>query len=90
IIRILLATDGNFNENISDFDSLKRMAVAQRKSSKSLTTLGLGVDNYNEHLMAQLGEAGGGNYAYIDNMREARKVLAEQLSSTLAVVARDV
>ena len=90
INRILLATDGDFNVGIRDFDSLKQMAVDQRKSGVSLTTLGFGVDNYNEHLMEQLADAGDGNYAYIDNLREARKVLVEQLSSTLAVVARDV
>ncbi|PQZ85414.1 MULTISPECIES: VWA domain-containing protein [Pseudomonas] len=90
INRILLATDGDFNVGISDFDSLKQMAVEQRKSGVSLTTLGFGVDNYNEHLMEQLADAGDGNYAYIDTLREARKVLVEQLSSTLTVVARDV
>ncbi|AZE14681.1 Putative von Willebrand factor, vWF type A domain protein [Pseudomonas chlororaphis subsp. aureofaciens] len=90
INRILLATDGDFNVGISDFDRLKQMAVEQRKSGVSLTTLGFGVDNYNEHLMEQLADAGDGNYAYIDNLREARKVLVDQLGSTLAVVARDV
>lgn len=90
INRILLATDGDFNVGVRDFDSLKHMAAAQRKSGVSLTTLGFGVDNYNEHLMEQLADAGDGNYAYIDTLREARKVLVEQLSSTLAVVARDV
>ena len=90
INRILLATDGDFNVGVSDFDSLKQMATRQRKSGVSLTTLGFGVDNYNEHLMEQLADAGDGNYAYIDNLREARKVLVDQLSSTLAVVARDV
>ncbi|MDQ0671769.1 VWA domain-containing protein [Pseudomonas sp. W2I6] len=90
INRILLATDGDFNVGVSDFDSLKQMAVDQRKSGVSLTTFGFGVDNYNEHLMEQLADAGDGNYAYIDNLREARKVLVDQLSSTLAVVARDV
>ncbi|MBV4554035.1 VWA domain-containing protein [Pseudomonas sp. SWRI102] len=90
INRILLATDGDFNVGISDFDSLKQMATDQRKSGVSLTTLGFGVDNYNEHLMEQLADAGDGNYAYIDNLLEARKVLVGQLSSTLAVVARDV
>ena len=90
INRILLATDGDFNVGISDFDSLKQMAVDQRKSGVSLTTLGFGVDNYNEHLMEQLADAGNGNYAYIDNLLEARKVLVDQLSSTLATVAQDV
>lgn len=90
INRILLATDGDFNVGVNDFDSLKQMAAQQRKSGVSLTTLGFGVDNYNEHLMEQLADAGDGNYAYIDTLREARKVLVDQLSSTLAVVARDV
>ena len=90
INRILLATDGDFNVGISDFDGLKQMAVDKRKTGVSLTTLGFGVDNYNEHLMEQLADAGDGNYAYIDNLREARKVLVDQLGSTLAVVAKNV
>ncbi|MVV47071.1 VWA domain-containing protein [Pseudomonas sp. PB120] len=90
INRILLATDGDFNVGISDFDSLKQMAVDKRKTGVSLTTLGFGVDNYNEHLMEQLADAGDGNYAYIDNLREAHKVLVDQLGSTLAVVAKNV
>jgi Ca-activated chloride channel family protein len=90
INRILLATDGDFNVGVSDFDSLKQMAVDKRKTGISLTTLGFGVDNYNEHLMEQLADAGDGNYVYIDNLREARKVLVDQLGSTLAVVAKNV
>ncbi|MFI8644150.1 von Willebrand factor type A domain-containing protein [Pseudomonas iridis] len=90
INRILLATDGDFNVGVSDFDSLKQMAVDKRKTGISLTTLGFGVDNYNEHLMELLADAGDGNYAYIDNLREARKVLVDQLGSTLTVVAKNV
>ncbi len=90
INRILLATDGDFNVGISDFESLKQLAADKRKSGVSLTTLGFGTDNYNERLMEQLADAGNGNYAYIDNLREARKVLVDQLSSTLATVASDV
>ncbi|GLU42234.1 VWA domain-containing protein [Pseudomonas sp. NBRC 100443] len=90
INRILLATDGDFNVGVSDFDSLKAMAAEKRRSGVSLTTLGFGVDNYNERLMEQLADAGDGNYAYIDNLREARKVLVEQLGSTLAVLAKNV
>jgi Ca-activated chloride channel family protein len=90
INRILLATDGDFNVGVSDFDSLKQMAADKRKTGISLTTLGFGVDNYNEHLMEQLADAGDGNYSYIDNLREARKVLVDQLASTLAVVAKNV
>lgn len=90
INRILLATDGDFNVGTSDFASLKAMAERERRSGVSLTTLGFGVDNYNEQLMEQLADAGDGNYAYIDTLQEARKVLVEQLASTLSVVARDV
>lgn len=90
INRILLATDGDFNVGISDFETLKQLAADKRKTGVSLTTLGFGTDNYNEQLMEQLADAGDGNYAYIDNLREARKVLVDQLSSTLAVVAKDV
>ncbi|MCL6692072.1 VWA domain-containing protein [Pseudomonas sp. R3.Fl] len=90
INRILLATDGDFNVGVSDFETLKAMAAEKRRSGVSLTTLGFGVDNYNERLMEQLADAGDGNYAYIDNLREARKVLVEQLSSTLAVLAKNV
>jgi Ca-activated chloride channel family protein len=90
INRILLATDGDFNVGISDFETLKQLAADKRKTGVSLTTLGFGADNYNEQLMEQLADAGDGNYAYIDNLREARKVLVDQLSSTLAVVAKDV
>lgn len=90
INRILLATDGDFNVGISDFETLKQLAADKRKSGVSLTTLGFGVGNYNEQLMEQLADAGDGNYTYIDNLREARKVLVDQLSSTLATVASDV
>jgi Ca-activated chloride channel family protein len=90
INRILLATDGDFNVGISDFESLKQLAADKRKTGVSLTTLGFGTDNYNEQLMEQLADAGDGNYAYIDNLREARKVLVDQLASTLATVASDV
>ncbi|WP_347506735.1 vWA domain-containing protein [Pseudomonas anguilliseptica] len=90
INRILLATDGDFNVGISDFETLKQLAADKRKTGVSLTTLGFGTDNYNERLMEQLADAGDGNYAYIDNLREARKVLVDQLSSTLATVASDV
>ncbi|WP_394233573.1 vWA domain-containing protein [Pseudomonas anguilliseptica] len=90
INRILLATDGDFNVGISDFETLKQLAADKRKTGVSLTTLGFGTDNYNERLMEQLADAGDGNYAYIDNLREARKVLVDQLGSTLTTVASDV
>ena len=90
INRILLATDGDFNVGITDFSTLKGMVAEKRKSGISLTTLGFGTGNYNEQLMEQLADAGDGNYSYIDNKNEAKKVVQRQLSSTLATVAQDV
>ena len=66
------------------------MVAEKRKSGISLTTLGFGTGNYNEQLMEQLADAGDGNYSYIDNKNEAKKVVQRQLSSTLATVAQDV
>ncbi|SPL70400.1 vWA domain-containing protein [Acinetobacter stercoris] len=90
INRILIATDGDFNVGITDFETLKGMVAEKRKSGISLTTLGFGTGNYNEKLMEQLADAGDGNYSYIDTEKEAKKVLQRQLSSTLATVAQDV
>ncbi len=90
INRILIATDGDFNVGITDFNTLKGMVAEKRKSGISFTTLGFGTDNYNEQLMEQLADAGDGNYSYIDNEKEAKKILQRQLSSTLATVAQDV
>ena len=56
----------------------------------ALTTLGFGTGNYNDQLMERLADAGNGNYAYIDTLSEARKVLVSELSSTLFTIAKDV
>ena len=90
INRILIATDGDFNVGITDFETLKGMIAEKRKSGISFSTFGFGTGNYDEQLMEQLADAGDGNYSYIDNEREAKKVLQRQLSSTLATVAQDV
>ena len=90
INRILLATDGDFNVGISDTETLKSMVAEKRKSGVSLSTLGFGMGNYNEDMMEQIADAGDGNYSYIDNEKEAKKVLQQQLTSTLATVAQDV
>lgn len=90
INRILLATDGDFNVGITSFEALKNMAEEKRKGGVSLSTLGFGVDNYNEKLMEQLADAGNGNYSYIDTLNEGQKVLVDEMTSTLATVAKDV
>jgi Ca-activated chloride channel family protein len=90
INRVILATDGDFNVGKVDFEGLIDMAERERKSGVALTTLGFGTGNYNDKLLERLADAGNGNYAYVDNLSEARKVLVTELSSTLVTVAKDV
>jgi len=90
INRVLLATDGDFNVGTTDFAALINLIEAKRRTGISLTTLGFGSGNYNDHLMEQLADAGNGNHAYIDNLNEARKVLVDEVGSTLQTVAQDV
>lgn len=90
INRVLLATDGDFNVGTVNFSALKDLVETRRRSGVTLTTLGFGSGNYNDHLMEQLADAGNGNYAYIDTLAEARKVLVEAMSSTLQTIAGDV
>ncbi|MDR0674518.1 MAG: VWA domain-containing protein [Zoogloeaceae bacterium] len=90
INRILLATDGDFNVGVTHFDQLKQMIEEKRKSGVSFTTLGFGTGNYNEHLMEQLADAGNGAYSYIDSLKEGKKVLVNEMTSTLATIAKDV
>ncbi len=88
--RILLATDGDFNVGVSDTKALIAMVEKERDSGITLTTLGFGGGNYNEAMMEQVADHGNGNYAYIDTALEARKVLGEQMQSTLFTIAKDV
>ncbi len=90
INRILLATDGDFNVGITNFEALKNMVEEKRKGGVSLSTLGFGVGNYNEKLMEQMADAGNGNYSYIDTLNEGQKVLVNEMTSTLATIAKDV
>jgi len=90
INRVILATDGDFNVGTVSFEALKDMVEHRRQGGIELTTLGFGAGNYNDHLMEQLADAGNGNHAYIDTLNEARKVLVDELTSTLFTIARDV
>ncbi|MBS1208540.1 MAG: hypothetical protein H6R19_938 [Proteobacteria bacterium] len=90
INRILLATDGDFNVGISDDKQLKSMIEERRKSGISLSTLGFGTGNYNERMMEQIADVGDGAYSYIDSLMEGHKVLVNEMTSTLATIARDV
>jgi Ca-activated chloride channel family protein len=90
INRVVLATDGDFNVGVVNFEALIDRAERERSSGIALTTLGFGTGNYNDQLLERLADAGNGNYAYVDNLSEARKVLVSELSSTLFTIAKDV
>ncbi len=88
--RVILATDGDFNVGLASTEELIDLIQRKRKAGIALTTLGFGTGNYNDHLLEQLADEGNGNYAYIDRLQEAKKVLAEELSATLLTIAKDV
>ncbi|MCZ6656632.1 MAG: VWA domain-containing protein [Gammaproteobacteria bacterium] len=88
--RVILATDGDFNVGTVNQEALKNLIEAKRKSGVALTVLGFGTGNYNDALMQELAQIGNGNAAYIDTINEARKVLVDEMSSTLLTIAKDV
>lgn len=88
--RVILATDGDFNVGISNDDDLVRMIENYRDQGIFLTVLGFGIGNYKDSKMEKLADHGNGNYFYIDNRNEARKVLVSELGSTLFTIAKDV
>lgn len=88
--RVLLCTDGDFNVGITDQGQLVKMIQDKAKSGVFLTTLGVGTDNYKDALMQKLADKGNGNYAYLDTLEEAQKVLIDQMSGTLVTIAKDV
>ncbi len=90
INRVIICTDGDFNVGESNTNKLKELIEKERESGVTLTTLGFGMGNYNDNLMEQLSNVGNGNYAYIDNINEAKKTLVTQLASTLNIIAKDV
>jgi Ca-activated chloride channel family protein len=90
INRIVLATDGDFNVGVTDVGQLKAMIEDARESGVSLTTLGFGEGNYNDALMEQIADVGNGNYGYVDSLKEAKRLLADQLAGTIQTIAKDV
>jgi len=90
INRVILATDGDFNVGTTSVDSLRSLIENKRKSGVSLSVLGFGAGNYNDALMQELAQKGNGNAAYIDSVNEARKVLVDEVGSTLQTIAKDV
>lgn len=88
--RVILATDGDFNVGTVGQNALETLVADQRKAGIALTTLGFGRGNYNDHLAERLADVGDGNHAYIDTLQEARKVLVDEMQSTLLTIAQDV
>jgi Ca-activated chloride channel family protein len=88
--RIILATDGDFNVGESSNASMERLVEEERQSGVFLTVLGFGMGNYKDSKMEILADKGNGNYAYIDNILEAKKVLVNEFGGTLFTIAKDV
>ena len=88
--RVILATDGDFNVGVSSEGELTRLIEQRRKEGTYLTVLGFGTGNYKDSRMEALADKGNGNYAYIDNILEAKKVFGTELTGTLFTIAKDV
>lgn len=88
--RVILATDGDFNVGASSNESMEKLIEDKRKSGVFLTVLGFGMGNYKDSKMEILADKGNGNYAYIDNITEAKKVLVNEFGGTLFTIAKDV
>ncbi len=89
INRVILASDGDFNVGRSSHDEMVQLVESKRDKGIFLTVLGVGMGNYNDRTMEQMADHGNGNYAYIDTIHEARKVLVRELTSTLVTIAKD-
>jgi Ca-activated chloride channel family protein len=90
INRVILATDGDFNVGTSSEGELTRLIEDKRTSGVFLTVLGFGTGNTKDSTMETLADKGNGNYAYVDTLAEARKVLVREAGSTLVTIAKDV
>jgi Ca-activated chloride channel family protein len=88
--RVVLATDGDFNVGVTSEGDLVRLIEEKRQSGVFLSVLGFGTGNVKDSTMEKLADKGNGNYAYIDSLGEARKVLGEQIGGTLFTIAKDV
>ena len=88
--RVMLATDGDFNVGIADPERLEDFVSEKRDTGIFLSVLGFGGGNYNDVMMQKMAQAGNGNAAYIDTLNEARKVLVDEVSSTMFPIAKDV
>lgn len=90
INRVVLATDGDFNVGTTSESQLTELIEKKRERGVSLTVLGFGMGNYNDSTLERLADNGNGNYAYIDTLEEAQKVLVTDVSGTMMTIAKDV
>jgi Ca-activated chloride channel family protein len=88
--RIILATDGDFNVGSSSNAEMERLIEQKREHGVFMTVLGFGMGNYKDDKMEIIADKGNGNYAYIDNIQEARKVFITEFGGTLFTIAKDV
>jgi len=88
--RIILATDGDFNVGVSSTSEMERLVEKERDNGVFITVLGFGMGNIKDNKMETIADKGNGNYAYIDNIREARKVFITEFGGTLFTIAKDV
>ena len=88
--RVILATDGDFNVGVTSQDELVRLIEEERSSGVFLSVLGVGTGNLKDSTMEKLADKGNGNYAYLDSLHEARKVLVREAGGTLVTIAKDV
>ncbi|WP_321309707.1 von Willebrand factor type A domain-containing protein [Marinifilum fragile] len=88
--RIILATDGDFNVGISSNAEMERLIEKERDNGVFISVLGFGMGNYKDDKMEIIADKGNGNYSYIDNILEAKKVLVNEFGGTLHTIAKDV
>ncbi len=88
--RVILATDGDFNVGLSSEKALEDLIVKERQTGVYLTCLGVGMGNFKDSKLETLAKRGNGNFAYLDDIREAEKVLVKELTQTFYAVADDV
>jgi len=88
--RVILATDGDFNIGASSDAEMVRLIEEKRNDGIFLSILGVGMGNYKDSKVEKIADAGNGNYSYIDNLLEAKKVFGTELWGTLYTIAKDV
>jgi Ca-activated chloride channel family protein len=87
--RVILATDGDFNEGETSEEELEKLVTQYKDWGIYLTCLGVGMGNYKDSKLEALAKRGNGNFAYLDDEREAEKVLVREFTQTVYAVADD-